>query len=350
MNSFVEKYSAKRSNQYGEFADKHLRIITSTSKNQEDNSYERDVSVSPSALLRDEVSLDTTGAGAGGSAMILFTKSKASVHLASTRRYTQADRDVAKKVSQDDALIRSLLKMHAEAVGLPVREDALDSDNSDEEDQDGHGDHDMYLSDDSSTNDDMYQTSLLQHSPIKQQASSREHGEKKEVTSTFRLMNDDDFDDDEEYESESEYETDTGESGSEGEEESDKEEEEEEEESPGRRAHHAQKHPPEEPKQEEYEYEKGEGEAINRGVSMDMKDLLQFSCSLVEDMDALSFVHVPEWDVSSRHHRKHGRTHTDEGSVVLSDDEDNSENYNKRVEKNERLAQQSTLSARIGLV
>jgi hypothetical protein len=64
---------------------------------------------------------------------------------------------------------------------------------------------------------------------------------------------------------------------------------------------------------------------LEKGASMDVKDLLQFSCS---------FADVP---------RRNSQLPGDEESVVLSDDEEDAEGYSRRVLMNTRIAELSKL-------
>jgi hypothetical protein len=334
MQSFLEKY-ANNTNTTAPAAAAERNIVTHTftatpfkkQEHKEDNdqspihvpdSLRTNRSPSPPPLTDPPTTAASPGVG-GGSA------GRRSTHFVSSRRHTKADRVSAKLQSQDDALIRGLLKLHAEAVGLPVKgvDSDVDSDGVSGDELGDGGDCVLYLSDDSSTNEELYQKSLLKLSPVSSgalssnQASGRKQGgggEKERLS--FRLMNDDDFDSEDDDE----------------EEESDEEEEEEEEESD---------------EEEEGSEEEGSvgGGAIESGMSMGMKDLLQFSCSLV-DVD--EFAPPPASSTRPPTGLKRGRLrgphNTNEGSVGLSDDEDDAENYNKRVGKSERLRMQATIA------
>ena len=262
-------------------------------------------------------------------------------HRAAARAAARAVAAQQESPNTDAVLIRSLLKMHAEAVGLPVqRHTAGDMDSEDEQDHEGFDRDNIYLSDDSSINSDMYQRSLLQQSPGHKESYPSRKGTKKDGPS-FRLMTDDDFEDDDEYESGSETDEDSSETDESGDSDSDSD-------SDDSGLHPTQK------RTTDLRQDSVELPVISCGVSMDMKDLLQFSCSLT-DVAAAPSLHVPEWD-PARGQRGEKKTYqkkkrrppiTKDGSVVLSDEEDNMlENYNKRIEKNERIAQQLSALSR----
>mmetsp|Transcript_25178 Transcript_25178/g.42481 ORF Transcript_25178/g.42481 Transcript_25178/m.42481 type:complete len:500 (+) Transcript_25178:118-1617(+) len=229
-----------------------------------------------------------------------------SLGMLSSRHRVKADNFEAAEALKNDALIRKLLTLHAQEVGLPVpKEKDSDSDDSDAEDV-GEDKQTLYLSDDSST-EELYQKSLLEFSPVNSAVLLKAPGKSsksKKRGPGYRLMNDDDFDDDD----------DDSDDNSDSDSDSDEESESDVDYTDSDAKGYTDRDDDSEDLSRNINQSDIEAEPLDAGVSMNMKDLLQFSCSCV--------------DVRMLPNKN--------ASVVLSDDEDEEEKPTRRKSKKKR--------------
>lgn len=199
---------------------------------------------------------------------------KTTLGMLSSRHRMKRDNFQAAETLKEDALIHKLLTLHAKEVGLPTPKE-LHSDSDESEDNDfGEDKHTLYISDDSST-EELYQKSLLEFSPVNSAVllkPPRKSSISKKRGPGYRLMNDDDFDDDDEEHSDDSSED----SDIDSDEESESDEEYTDSDAKG---YTDRDDDSENPSQD---FDPLDSEPLDAGVSMDMKDLLQFSCSCVD--------------------------------------------------------------------
>ena len=240
----------------------------------------------------------------------------------SSRHVDSNHRAASKKLLEEDKLVSNLLKIHAKAVGLPLPCNSDGESDFSDDDNNGVGSSEtiLSLSDESSTNDELYEQSRLRLSPVDPSAfSSRKQSSlcSEKEKPEFRLMTDDDFDDDNherDFHNDSISSELTVETSNEFH-------------FPSKSlSSHSHIYKP-----------------ICTGIEMDKKHLLQFSCSLADD--GVAFMSESNCKKPNIFGKRGGGgvNQNMNDSIALSDDEDASEDYKKRIERNERLdARQST--------